>query len=115
MLARHWRLCMALAALGFSGCPSIAMPNLLHPGPAAYQRDRAQIFDPYPDQDGFPSDLNQVRPPGFNPPAAEVKWARSLPRSEMFSRRNLPNYNPIGSPPPASPTDTTASAPVSFY
>jgi hypothetical protein len=115
MFDRHWRLCIGFVALGFCGCPSIAMPNLLHPGPAAYQRDRAQIFDPYPLPGEFLGDTNQVRPPGFNPPAAEVKRARTLPREEMFSRPNLPNYNPVGSPPPAAPVDTAAAAPVSFY
>jgi hypothetical protein len=42
-----------LAAAGLivaaSGCSnSLAMPNLLHPGSLAYQRWRAEVFDPYP-------------------------------------------------------------------
>jgi hypothetical protein len=117
MSKSHWRLGLVLIALHLCGCgPKFAWPDILHPGPAAFQRDRAQIFDPYPEQDEFPSDLNQVRPPGYAAPAAEVKRARAMPRDVMDSRPNLPNYNPAGNPPPVTPTDTSSSArPVSFY
>jgi hypothetical protein len=108
---RHWRLGLGVVALGVCGCsPYFAWPSLLHPGPAAYQRDRAQLFDPYPEADEFPSDLNQVRPPGFATPSAEVK------RSRIFSRPNLPTYVPAGNNLLPTPIDNSAAAaPVSFY
>jgi hypothetical protein len=34
--------------LGIAGCNTMAMPNILHPGSLAYQRWRAEVFDPYP-------------------------------------------------------------------
>jgi hypothetical protein len=39
----------ALTLLLATGCSStIAKPNILHPGSLAYQRWRAEVFDPYP-------------------------------------------------------------------
>ena len=72
----HWRIGLAVAALGCCGCPSIAVPSLLHPGPAAYQRDVAEIFDPYPAPEVAHSS-DQVRPPGFMQPMSEIKRCAS--------------------------------------
>jgi hypothetical protein len=38
---------VAVVLLCAGGCADIAMPRLLHPGPEAYQQNRAERFDPY--------------------------------------------------------------------
>ncbi len=54
-----------------AGCGnSIAKPDLLHPGSLAYQRWRAEIFDPYPTPYlGTP--VEGARPPQFRTPSPE--------------------------------------------
>jgi hypothetical protein len=42
-------IAMMIVLLAAAGCSSsIAKPDLLHPGSLAYQRWRAEVFDPYP-------------------------------------------------------------------
>jgi hypothetical protein len=54
-----------------AGCNrSIAMPDILHPGSLAYQRWRAEVFDPYPTPYlGQP--VEGVRPPQYKTPVPE--------------------------------------------
>ncbi len=93
---RRW--CVALA-LCSSGCgPNFAWPQILHPGPAAYQVKDATVFDPYPYAEDMPG-INQVRPPGFMQPVPENKRARNTPRELITTRPSLPNYQ-TGAPAP---------------
>ncbi len=56
-----WMLC-ALAVL--AGCsPTIARPQLLHPGTAEMQAERAEQFDPFPLPELGPP--TEARPRGF--------------------------------------------------
>src|SRR5580698_4653414 len=64
-----WRwLGMGLLFAG-SGCsPYFGWPNLLHPGGFAYQRWRAEVFDPYPATDVGPTPAG-MRPTWYETPA----------------------------------------------
>jgi hypothetical protein len=50
-------------------------PDWFNPGPAKYQQQRAQRFDPYPDNDIGPPVIGG-RPPEFSRPPAETTRAR---------------------------------------
>jgi hypothetical protein len=66
---------LAISA-GLCGCQGIAYPDLLHPGRAEVQRNRAKRFDPYPESDVGPS-MEEVRPPDFQramPEATRARW-----------------------------------------
>lgn len=59
------------------GCsPTIRMPQLLHPGPAGYQLQNAEKFDPYPIVDMGP-EIEGGRPIDFVQPRSEVEQART--------------------------------------
>jgi len=61
----------------FVGC-SVSPPNWRHPGPAAYQRRRAEQFDPYPENEPGTAIVG-ARPRGYQKPPPEVLRARSGP------------------------------------
>lgn len=69
---------MMLLVLGLIGCRSVSPPDLFHPGPAEYQRSRAQRFDPYPENEPGP-EIVGTRPKEYQKPPAEVLRARWLP------------------------------------
>jgi len=97
-----WTWCFLLAALvlGMTGCqgvrrpyspyagpgpcppqavqPGLGTPNWLHPGPAPYQQQRAEKFDPYPETDSSPTIVG-ARPREYDAPAAETTRARRKP------------------------------------
>lgn len=68
----RWTLGLVLIGVT-GGCMS--GPRWLHPGPAAYQQDKAARFDPYPDNDIGPA-LVGVRPRDYDKPLAEPGRAR---------------------------------------
>ena len=55
-----------------AGCATIRMPDLLHPGPAGYQRANALQYDPYPLDDIGPP-VEGARPREYARPIPEVK------------------------------------------
>jgi len=68
---------MALGLLlPLAGCSStVRKPQLLHPGPAGYQRYNATQFDPYSINDLGP-EVDGGRPIDFDKPRSEVTRAR---------------------------------------
>jgi hypothetical protein len=66
-----------LLVLTVAGCAGTEPPRLFSPGPASYQRQQAQRFDPYPDNDMGPA-MADVRPPDFQEPPPEPTRARWL-------------------------------------
>lgn len=67
-----WIICVLLLC----GCsPTLHKPQLLHPGPAWYQRRIAEEFDPYPLNDLGP-EIVGGRPREFQKPDNEVTRAR---------------------------------------
>ena len=86
-------IALALAATGCNN--SIAMPSLLHPGSLAYQRWRAEVFDPYPLPDiGTP--VVGSRPPQFAIPTPEPQrngptlFDRFGPQPIKYSMQEVP-------------------------
>jgi hypothetical protein len=63
---------LALAAL--TGC-ALPPPQFSAPGPAVYQQKRAQLFDPYPENDVGPPVVGG-RPQSYENPIAEPSRAR---------------------------------------
>jgi hypothetical protein len=59
-----------------SGCPSVAGPCWLHPGPARVQQTRALQYDPYPQNDEPNSAMAGVRPREYEVPPPEPSRAR---------------------------------------
>lgn len=68
MTRRHVLLLFSLLAA--SGCADIEPSRILHPGPAWYQQDQAQKFDPYPATDIGP-EVAGGRPLAYMRPAPE--------------------------------------------
>jgi hypothetical protein len=66
------------AALLAAGCRGTQKPALAGVAPLPYQRQQAQVFDPYPQDDAGPV-LSDVRPREFNQPSSEVKRAQQSP------------------------------------
>ena len=67
--------------LAAPGCdPTFGWPNFRHPGSFAYQRWKAEVFDPYPATDVGPTPAG-MRPPWYETPAplrdARLQFARS--------------------------------------
>ena len=58
-----------------AGCRSLAPPSFLQPGTAEYQQQRAQQFDPYPENDPGPAIVG-ARPLEYENARAEVQRAR---------------------------------------
>ncbi|MEM8944742.1 MAG: hypothetical protein AAGD11_06115 [Planctomycetota bacterium] len=70
--------CLISVVLVFSltGCSSsVFIPRILSPGPAPFQRNNAQQFDPYPQNDLGP-EIVGGRPLGYMIPPDEVTRAR---------------------------------------
>lgn len=67
--------CLLLLALTSACSPTIYKPTLLHPGPAPFQRNNAQQFDPYPPNDLGP-EIVGGRPKDYQKPPNEVTRAR---------------------------------------
>ncbi|MBX7168881.1 MAG: membrane or secreted protein [Pirellulales bacterium] len=66
----------ALAAcLALAGCAGEATPRLAAPGTVQFQRDRAEFFDPYPQNEYGPTVLGG-RPKDFDRPAPEATRSR---------------------------------------
>jgi hypothetical protein len=70
-------LMCGLVLLGAAGGCVQGRPNWFSPGPAAYQRQRAQRFDPYPDDVAGPS-IKDTRPPDYQESLPEPTRARWL-------------------------------------
>jgi hypothetical protein len=64
----------AICAPQLACSSAVRKPTLLHPGPAPYQRDNAQQFDPYPQNDMGPKIMGG-RPPDYAIPPNEVTRA----------------------------------------
>jgi hypothetical protein len=69
--------CCALAAV--IGCQSTARPQLLDPGTAEMQRERAKEFDPWVRNDMHEGPLSDIRPRDFDQPSSEVKQTQNSP------------------------------------
>ena len=70
------RLLILIVAVSLAGCSSsVFVPRLQSPGPASFQRNNAQQFDPYPPNDIAP-EIVGGRPTGFMVPPNEVIRAR---------------------------------------
>ena len=106
-LSQRIRLCLvASGALLLAGCPTIRTPDLLHPGPAGYQRANALQWDPYP--------LDDVAPPvdGGRP----REYARPIPevtRGQAFTPKR-PVLQPIPWPTLTVPSLPAAPAQPAF-
>jgi hypothetical protein len=66
---------LALLFLGIAGCQNTAQPNLVHPGTAQAQQNRAVRFDPYPDKELAPAMVG-VRPREYENPLPEPTRSR---------------------------------------
>ncbi len=64
-------------AASMAGCAWVPPPSTGPPGPVAYQQNRAEIFDPYPENDVGPAILG-ARPQSYERPIAEPSRARRL-------------------------------------
>jgi hypothetical protein len=64
------RLILIALVLAATGCRSVAPPRILRPGPIQFQQDQAQIFDPYPQPDIAPYEVD-MRPLQYATPAPE--------------------------------------------
>ena len=73
----------AILLAGVLGCRSVAGPSWSSPGTTAVQQNRAQRFDPYPEDDAGPP-IEGARPRGFQTPPAEVKRSRWSPADWEF-------------------------------
>ena len=70
---RKWIWSLLGVTLLSAGCSnSIAYPDFLHPGSLAYQRYRAEIFDPYPTTN-YGTPVEGARPNTFKTSAPEVQ------------------------------------------
>ena len=64
-----WRCLGMVLLLATLGCdPSFGWPNFRHPGSFAYQRWKAEVFDPYPATDVGPTPAG-MRPTWYDTPA----------------------------------------------
>jgi len=74
---------LLLAVCLSAGCRQMGKPQWFNPGTTEYQRQRAQRFDPYPDDDIGPP-IAGGRPPGYteqNPEVTRSRWNTwGLPR-----------------------------------
>lgn len=68
----RWAAALAVTVTTL-GC--VAPPRWVGPGPAAYQRRKAERFDPFPDNDAGPAIVG-ARPREFDKPLAEPNRAR---------------------------------------
>ena len=104
--------CASCAVL-LVACATVRMPNLLHPGPAGYQRADALQWDPYPLDDIGPP-VEGARPREYARPIPEVK------RGQTFTPKR-PTLQPITWPTlsvpslPAAPAQPVPSQPAFPY
>jgi hypothetical protein len=96
--------CAALSACS----PTIRKPQLLHPGPAPYQRANAEVYDPYPIPDLGP-DIVGGRPRDFQKPRNEVERAQDFLRSAGARPAQEVARNPV---PVAAPITVGPAVPV---
>jgi len=76
---KSWSLLLvAVFLMAMAGCSSNGRTNWACPGPAAYQQQRAQRFDPYAEKEVGP-EIVGARPREFDKPVAEPARARWLP------------------------------------
>ncbi len=107
-------LTLATAMAPLVACsPTIRQPQLLHPGPAPFQRNNAEQFDPYPANDVGP-EIVGGRPPDYAIPPNEVERARqgmpNGPRSQLpVLVPQMPAYVPT-----LPPTVTPGPPPVEY-
>jgi len=73
----------AILLAGMPGCRNLAGPTWRSPGTVAVQRNRAERFDPYPEDDVGPP-IEGSRPREFQTPPAEVKRSRWSPADRGF-------------------------------
>lgn len=95
---------MVLGVLAAAGCSSaVRKPQLLHPGPAPFQRGNAEVIDPYPLPDMGP-EIVGGRPREFDQPRNEVVRAQQYKRSRgQAPGADLPlGPIPVGQPLPVS-------------
>jgi hypothetical protein len=72
-------LAIALGCTGPNGERRPGMPRIFGPGPADYQQQRAQRFDPYADPDMTnDNNMQDARPRAYQLPPAEPSRARWL-------------------------------------
>lgn len=91
--------------LPLAACSSaIRKPQLLHPGPAGFQRNNAEQFDPFPSNDMGP-EIVGGRPRGFLKPPNEVTRARQNNPIAPW-RTTAPGPTPIPVLPPVIPAQT---------
>lgn len=106
--SHHVRIATAAcAALVLTGCPTVRMPALYHPGPAGYQRANALQFDPYPLDDVAPP-VAGARPHEYDRPVPEVKRGQTYtPKRPNLRPIAIPSFAPSAAPgftaPPALP------------
>jgi len=104
---------------------TVRKPQLLHPGPAPFQRANAEVFDPYPQPDVGPEVVGG-RPREYAAPRNEVERAQEFLRSAGARpvQEVIRTQPPIGAPiavgapfpvgqplPAAPPFSTTPSGP----
>ena len=84
------RILALFMLLPMTACSStIFKPTLQHPGPAPFQRNNAQHFDPYPPNDVAP-EIVGGRPREFQKPPNEV--IRSRQQETIAPWRPAPLY-----------------------
>jgi hypothetical protein len=89
----YGRVAMLLLLAGLlTGCRGLAPPNIAYPGPASYQQARAQVFDPYPENEPGPA-IEGGRPLDYAKPIAEVDRARRLPQAPPELNANWMPWN----------------------
>jgi hypothetical protein len=98
----------ACAALALTGCPTVRMPELYHPGSAGTQRYNALQWDPYPLDDVAPP-VAGGRPPEYERPIPEVTRGQAFtPKRPNLKPLAVPSFAPATAPvitaPPALPT-----------
>jgi hypothetical protein len=77
-------LALAAGCTGPNGERREGWPRLFGPGPAAYQRERAQRFDPYADTNMTnDNNMQDARPRDYQLPPAEPTRARWLDQQRM--------------------------------
>jgi len=117
-----WNAAPLVGLLTLAGCPSTVLPNLLHPGPVAFQQDQAEKALSTTETPNEALQGNGILPPGYTP-RAEVLQSRNV-RPNLQFQPTMANYG-ISGPPPSRPSwfapttappPTTAGQPLpSFY
>jgi hypothetical protein len=99
----------AMVCLSLPACSSaVRKPQLAHPGPAAYQRANAEVFDPYPENDLAPA-IDGGRPREVGPPRNQVERSQQFLRSHGLRPRQ---EVPFAAPLPATTAPVTVGPPV---